>query len=160
MIYKGLVDDDMLFSESDKPRYLLPEGCKDLYDAIRLQDEDAAVRAQRAVIISAALEKNKSVAAASSPSSPSSPSSMAQLSNALEKHFGTSSKERPLCVAIPDTVTVGDLADMLHVKAFKVISALIKLHIFASSDCVLTFDTASQICTHLGVVVVKKTGET
>ena len=149
----------MLFSECDKPRYLLPEGCKDLYDAIRLQDEDAAVRAQRAVIISAALEKNKSVAAASSPSSPS---SMAQLSNALEKHFGTSSKERPLCVAIPDTdtVTVGDLADMLHVKAFKVISALIKLHIFASSDCVLTFDTASQICTHLGVVVVKKTGET
>ena len=150
MIYKCLVDDDLTLSESEKPRYLLPEGCKDLYDVIRRQEEDAAVRAQRAVIISAGLEKHKSTAAASSPGS------MAHLSGALEKHFGTSSKERPLCVAIPDTVTVGDLADMLHVKTFKVISALIKFHIFASSDSTLPFPTASQVCAHFGVVVVKK----
>ncbi len=41
-VYELSVDEDPLFLESDKPRYLLPEGCKDLNDVICLQEHAAA----------------------------------------------------------------------------------------------------------------------
>ncbi|MCX6850384.1 MAG: hypothetical protein NTY98_15805 [Verrucomicrobia bacterium] len=41
-VYELSVDEAPLFLEFDKPRYLLPEGCKDLYDVILLQEQAAA----------------------------------------------------------------------------------------------------------------------
>lgn len=142
------MDDDLVFPESDKPRYLLPEGCKDLYDVIRRQEEDAALQKQKAAI-SAALEKYASMATKHSPSS------LVQLSDALKKHWKETSKELPLRVTIPDPVTVGELADMLHLKTYKVISALVKFQVFASTGSLLPFATASQVCAHFGVAVKK-----
>jgi hypothetical protein len=52
------VDEDLVFSESEKPRYLLPEGCKDLYDVIRRQEE-ADARQKR--LISSPPQNRKSL---------------------------------------------------------------------------------------------------
>lgn len=57
-VYELSVDEDPLFLDSDKPRYLLPEGCKDLNDVIRRQEEEAAS--------GATLKKHASVSAAES----------------------------------------------------------------------------------------------
>jgi len=142
------VDDDLEFSENERPRYLLPEGCKDLYDVIRMQERDAAVEKQKADI-STALEKLASMATGSQ-------MDYKDLSGALKKHLKETSKDLPLSVILPDPVTVGELADRLHLKAFKVIAVLFKkFQIFASADSSLPFATASQVCEHFGVAVQK-----
>jgi len=41
MSYEWSVDEDLMLSDSEKPRYLLPEGCLDLNDVIRLQEQEA-----------------------------------------------------------------------------------------------------------------------
>jgi len=41
MSYEWAVDEDLTLSDSEKPRYLLPEGCQDLNDMIRLQEAAA-----------------------------------------------------------------------------------------------------------------------
>lgn len=150
MIYECHVDDDLAFSESEKPRYLLPEGCKDLYDVIR-QQELAEERRKQTEAISAALEKLAGMATKPQ-------TTYEDLSGALKKHWQTTSKELPLSIRVPDPVTVGALADMLHVKAYVVIAALVKFHIFASADDVLPFAKASQVCTYFGVAVTKAEG--
>ena len=141
------VDDDLAFSESEKPRYLLPEGCKDLYDVIRQHEEDAALQKQKAAVF-VVLEKYTSMATG--------PHDKYQnLSGTLKKHWCETSKELPLHVTIPDSVTVGELADMLHLTAFKVISVLVNFHVFATPGSSLPFATASQVCAHFGVAVQK-----
>lgn len=42
MGYDWAVDEDLMLSDSEKPRYLLPEGCQDLNDVIRLQESGSA----------------------------------------------------------------------------------------------------------------------
>ena len=37
------MNEDLVLLDSDKPRFLLPEGCRDLIDAIRLQELTAAL---------------------------------------------------------------------------------------------------------------------
>lgn len=41
MSYGCPVDEDLTLSDCEKPRYLLPEGCKDLNDVIRLREQGA-----------------------------------------------------------------------------------------------------------------------
>ena len=136
-----------MFSENERPRYLLPEGCKDLYDVIRRQEEEAAFKKQRAAIRSSALEKSASKAMEDPMSI------LAQLSGAWEKHSGVSAKELPQCISIPKPVTVGELAGLLFMQPFKIISLLIKFKIFASKDSEISFETASKICAYFGVAV-------
>lgn len=42
MSYEWTVDEDLTLSDAEKPRYLLPEGCQDLNDVIRLQEQAAS----------------------------------------------------------------------------------------------------------------------
>lgn len=56
MRYEWGVDEDLTLSENEKPRYLLPEGCQDLNDVIRLQEVSGDRGAE--------LKKNASVSAA------------------------------------------------------------------------------------------------
>jgi hypothetical protein len=56
MSYEWAVDEDLTLSDSEKPRYLLPEGCQDLNDVIRLQEGAAGALN--------ALKKHSSVPAA------------------------------------------------------------------------------------------------
>jgi hypothetical protein len=135
------VDEDLTLSDCEKPRYLLPEGCKDLNDVIRLQERAAAAAKAPDKHVSMPMEYVIST--------------LAELSGALEKHASAPSNELPLCVTIPDPVTVGDLAGLLHLKPYKLISALIEFNVFASLKSEVTFETASMVCAHLGVAVKK-----
>ena len=113
------MDQDLTLSDSEKPRYLLPEGCKDLNDVVRLQERAAA------------------------------------LSEVEERPGSPPSDELPFCITIPDSLAVGDLAGLLHLKPYKLISALIEFQVFASLKSEVTFETASMVCAHLGVAVKK-----
>lgn len=41
MSYEWAVDEDLMLSDAEKPRYLLPEGCQDLNDVIRREEQGA-----------------------------------------------------------------------------------------------------------------------
>ncbi|MCF7788301.1 MAG: hypothetical protein K9N47_19415 [Prosthecobacter sp.] len=107
------MDEDLTLSDSEKPRYLLPEGCRDLYDVIRLEEREAEMQKQRAA-----------------------------LSEALTKQD---------CLTIPDPVKLTDLAAMLLLKPYQLISVLIKLNIFTNPQAEISFEIASKICARLGV---------
>jgi len=111
------VDQDLTLADSEKPRYLLPEGCKDLNDVVLLQERAFA------------------------------------LSEVEEMPASPPSHEVPFCITIPESVAVGDLAGLLHLKPYKLISALIEFQVFASLKSEVTFETASMVCAHLGVAV-------
>ena len=113
------MDEDLCLSGCEKPRYLLPEGCLDLNDVIRLQEKAATV------------------------------------SRLEERPASSPSNDLPFCITIPDPVAVGDLAGLLHMKPYKLISALIQFHVFASVKSEITFETASMVCAYLGVAVKK-----
>lgn len=141
LCYPWHVEDDLTLLDGEKPRYLLPEGCKDLYDVIRQQEQAAADLAAKrktalmhADLITTWLEKN--VPAALSESLPALPAS----------------------VLLPDLLTVGTLSDLLHLKHYKLISMLIQLKVFASADAEIGFPMACAVCRHLGVEV-KRVGD-
>lgn len=134
--YAWRVEDDLTLFDREKPRYLLPEGCKDLYDVIRQQEQAAADLAAKrktalmhADLITAWLEKHVP----------------APLSESLPP--------LPASVLLPDLLTIGALADLLHLKPYKLISMLIQLKVFASADEEIGFPLACAVCRHLGVEV-------
>ncbi|WP_395741336.1 hypothetical protein [Prosthecobacter sp.] len=135
------MDKDLTLFDDEKPRYLLPEGCKDLYDVIRQQERAAADRAARrkAGLMHAEL-----------------------ITNWLQKHAPAPPFESlppmPDSVLLPDSLTVGDLAALLHLKNYKLISILIQMQTFASASSEIGFPLACAVCRHLGVEV-KRMGE-
>ncbi len=64
----------------------------------------------------------------------------------------------PDSVLLPDSLTVGDLAALLHLKNYKLISILIQMQTFASASSEIGFPLACAVCRHLGVEV-KRMGE-
>lgn len=111
--------------ESEKPRDLLPDGCKDLIDALRLQQQHQQSEETELP-------------------EPDVPTPTADTSQAL-----------PTSVALPDPVIVRDLASALHLKPFQVVGSLMQLNVFALLDTSLDFGTASTLCSHYGVAATK-----
>ncbi len=68
---------------------------------------------------------------------------------------GASSSVRPAEISIPDFIKVRDLAKVMNVKVFKIISALISLKVFTSADKMIDFATAATVGQLLGVKVKK-----
>ena len=123
------MDDDLAFSESERPRYLLPEGCKDLYDVILRQEEADTIQKKSAVI-----------------------------SAALEKYASKFCPVPPPSITIPDPVSVEDLARALHLKPYKLIAILLKVDCFASTKSEIAFSTAFKACALLHVIAIKVDG--
>ena len=65
-------------------------------------------------------------------------------------------KKEILHVVIPDTITVGDLAQKLKVGATEIIKRLMQLGIMAAISQVIDFDTASLVGEDLGFVINKE----
>lgn len=63
----------------------------------------------------------------------------------------------PSSIELPDAITVRDLALMLRLKPFEVISSLIRLKVFASADVKIDFEKAAAVCSHYGVVATRAT---
>ncbi|MDB6131891.1 MAG: hypothetical protein JWM59_134 [Verrucomicrobiales bacterium] len=119
--------------ESERPRYLLPFGCKDLIDVIRLQESQGRQRQRREE------DPKQTVPVFATPpvSAPCVP------------------QEFPPFVSIPDPVTVRDLAVALGLKTFVIIKALMKMDIFVNPDIKLDFAIASKVCARYGVTDVR-----
>ena len=62
---------------------------------------------------------------------------------------------QPVNVALPEEITVGELASMLKVTAAEVIKRLMMLGVMASVNQVIDFDTAEYVSTELGANVTK-----
>ena len=62
---------------------------------------------------------------------------------------------QPVNVALPEEITVGELASMLKVTAAEVIKKLMMLGVMASVNQVIDFDTAEYVATELGANVTK-----
>jgi hypothetical protein len=58
-------------------------------------------------------------------------------------------------VIVPDPPTVDTLAMVLHVAPYDVVMALLRMKIFAKADSVLSFETASAICTEFGFMALR-----
>ncbi|RYD30804.1 MAG: hypothetical protein EOP86_19250 [Verrucomicrobiaceae bacterium] len=112
--------------ESERPRYLLPYGCKDLIDAMRLREQEAQM-----------------------PKLADPPPAKPPVSTAYAP------PELPPFVSIPNPVAVRDLAVALRLKTFVIIKALMGMDIFANPNIKLDFATASKVCAHYGVTDVR-----
>jgi hypothetical protein len=101
---------------SERQRFLLPDGCKDLYDVIKKR------------------------------STP--------LNFSVPDHLSAQSKTFigiPKKVALPDPVTVRQLAEAIHIKPFYLIGALLTFNVFASVNTSLALSSAKRLCALYGV---------
>jgi len=129
--------------EPEKPRFLLPDGCKDLIDALRLREKPEPPPEPPAPLAKAA-------------SVDSSPPLVGEvLPPGVVGLAAGSPKNLPASVTLSDPVTVRELAAALHLQPFHVIGSLMELNIFASVGSPLPFGTAAELCARFGVVASK-----
>ncbi len=74
-----------------------------------------------------------------------------QVTGWLDQIIDEPTKELPKEVTLPETITVEELAAVLHVKTFRVIAALIHQHLFSYAKKSLSFEVAARVCQRLGV---------
>lgn len=117
-----------------KRGYLLPDGCKDLIDALRLKEKrggyflgklpaqlPAEQEGWHAEILDLDLEAMKAL------------KELAQLP-AIKGEL-----------TIPDTILVSDLATMLKEKPFRIIAELMEMGIFANTKQMVGFEAAAKV---------------
>jgi hypothetical protein len=124
------MDEDIPDPIPEKSRYLLPDGCKDLMDLIRLQESQGDVKAMHGT--------------ASTPGSFD-----------IFQSFFPDPTPGSARVALPDPVAIQDLATALHLRPFEVIATLMAFNVFASVNQRIDFGTAAALCAHYGVTARK-----
>ena len=63
----------------------------------------------------------------------------------------SSPQSLPTTVALPDSVSVRELASALHLKPFQIIGSLMKINFHCSLTTKLDFETAAAVCSFYGV---------
>jgi hypothetical protein len=96
-----------------KRDYLLPKGCKDLIDLLRVPEPN---------------EK--------------------ELPWPVPPQIGE--------IAVPERVTVKELARLLHQKPFKIVADLMQIGVFATVDWALPLDAVSKVARMYGYRVMRK----
>lgn len=117
-----------------KRGYLLPKGCKDLSDVLKLkQKQDSALLPYLAQI----------------PSGASADTTLKpwKLSPPLPPVTGE--------IVIPPHTTVKKLAVLLGRKPFEIIGDLMQIGLFATADFLLDFDTISRIARKYGLTAIR-----
>jgi hypothetical protein len=115
--------------------YLLPKGCKDLNDVLKLKQNEAA---------------------ALLPYLPHMPSG-ASTEPAL-KPWKLSSPLPPTTgeIVVPPHTTVEKLAALLGQKPFQIVDDLMQMGMFATAELLLDFDTISRIARKYGLTAVRR----
>ena len=130
---------DNMENEFMKRGYLLPKGCKDLNDVLKLKQVEALL-----------------------PYVHHMPASSGALSHTKFKH--TSFKPWKLApplppvtgeIIIPPHTTVNKLAALLGHKPHEIIGDLMQLGMFATADFLLDFKTISQIARKYGLTAIR-----
>ncbi len=128
--------EDPLEPEPEKPRFLLPDGCKDLIDALRLQEEEA----------------RKSQPQPPHPPQPQAPAVVECSVTFVPPKRKNPPKGLPANVKLPELISVRDLSALLGLKPVELMGSLMAFNVFASFDMRLRFELASALCSHYGVV--------
>jgi translation initiation factor IF-2 len=134
----------MMYYDYNKPSYLLPPGCKDLIDLLRLehqknrpsiqlpfmQSEDLFIASTEEMLGPWKLKKKKS------------------------KEPGEASLKipPPREVTIPDEILIIELAKIAGQKPFKIIADLIEIGVFANVKQRVGFDAASGVLKKYGIL--------
>jgi translation initiation factor IF-2 len=58
-------------------------------------------------------------------------------------------------IFVPDYIEIGDLAELLGVKPFKLVAELMNLRIFKHADEIVDFSTAAKVAQQHGFIVEK-----
>ena len=118
-----------------KRGYLLPKGCKDLNDVLKLKQKHA-----EAVL----------------PYLPHLPASGASTDTTL-KPWKLPTQPPPIKgeIVIPPGTTVNKLAALLGHKPYEIVGDLMQLGVFATADNLLDFDTISRIARKYGLTAIR-----
>jgi hypothetical protein len=139
---------DGMENEYMKRGYLLPPGCKDLNDVIKLKEQQAQSLfyhlPQLPKVYDTALK----------------PSSLAQMFKAQDTTPTPGKTLEPLPpvigeLVIPPHTTVKKLAALLGQKPFVIVGDLMKLGMFATVDFLLDFKTISKVARMHGFTAIK-----
>ena len=135
----------MLFYDYNKRNYLLPPGCKDLIDLLRLEQqkaqllpylgEEAAAEIGQSVMPWKLPSKHKKgkVSEPTSSSAPAPASSFRELE-------------------IPESISVSALAELVGKKPFHIIADLMTIGVFATLHTDIPFEAAEKILKNYGLI--------
>jgi hypothetical protein len=118
-----------------KRGYLLPSGCKDLIDVLNLQRRKDPGVWKLPKVFQSKTAKGEGTSFA--------------WTTALGKFAGE--------IPIPELISAGELAELLHQKLDAVIADLMQLGIFATSNQHVSFEMAVKVARKYGYVARRKT---
>ncbi len=120
----------------EKPRFLLPQGCKDLYDVLRLDREQPRGDVEK-LIFDFNLDD---LAPATDTDTDTDAGSETDPTTAT-----------PASIILPNPVSVRELAALLHLPPFVIVSDLMSFDIFISLGDTVEFPVARTLCAQHGV---------
>jgi hypothetical protein len=123
-------------NEFMKRGYLLPKGCKDLNDVLKLKHKQAA---------------------ALLPYLPHMPASSGASGDTTLKPWKLPPPLPPVTgeIVIPPNTTVKKLAALLGRKPYEIVGDLMQIGLFATAEFLLDFDTISQITRKYGLTAIR-----
>jgi Translation initiation factor IF-2, N-terminal region. len=144
----------MMYYDYNKRSYLLPPGCKDLIDLLRLEEQKKRPSTQLPMLQGLPALQGGEIFIAGTQEilgawklkkkKPQEPS-IAPL--------GAQEVSRE--VAIPENIIVRELANIAGQKPFKIIADLMEIGIFANVSQPITFEAASRILKKYGILAKK-----
>jgi hypothetical protein len=140
-------DSGMMYYDYNKRSYLLPPGCKDLIDLLRLEQQKRRPSVQLPMLQSG----DMFMAGIEEVFGPW------KLKKIKTKDPETASPGIPSIreVAIPDEILVRELAKVAGQKPFRIIADLMEIGIFANVKQKIGFDAASRILKKYGITAKK-----
>lgn len=128
-----------MYYDYNKRSYLLPPGCKDLIDLLRLEEQ------KKRASIQLPFSKGEIFAAGSAEAL--SPWKLKKKKDSQDPPTILPLRE----VIIPAEILVRELADIAGQKPYKIIADLMEIGIFASVKQAVQFDAASRILKKYGI---------
>jgi hypothetical protein len=142
----------MMYYDYNKRSYLLPPGCKDLIDLLRLEEHKNQLSTQLPPLpgLSGIVKGETFIASTQEVFAPW------KLKKKKSKEPDESLSVPSIReVVIPDEILVKDLAKIAGQKPFKIIADLMEIGIFANVTQKIGFETASRILKKYGIIAKK-----
>jgi translation initiation factor IF-2-like protein len=137
----------MMYYDYNKRSYLLPPGCKDLIDLLRLEEQ----KKQQSIQLPFLQSGNMSASSAEQIFAPW------KLKKKTSKHPESGSLNPPLMreVTIAAEILVKELANIASQKPFRIIADLMEIGIFANVMQKVGFEAAARVLKKYGIVAKK-----
>jgi hypothetical protein len=138
----------MMYYDYNKRSYLLPAGCKDLIDLLRLEEQKRQSSNQLPFLQSGDMftAGTEDILA---------PWKLKKKKEKEPKAGPIGSEASTHEVLIPDSIVVMELANIAGQKPFKIIADLMEIGIFANLKQRVAFEAASQVLKKYGITAKK-----